>query len=113
MAKKYGIPPSTFANSFVNDRPFVTSNIIGATSIDQLKDSKTRLQEIIQKESMNLPEYSIANITGKDHLQKFYVRCSVKDRNFITEGEGISIRKAEQDAAALMIKKYNDSDLKK
>ena len=36
LAKKYGIPPSTFANSFVNDRPFVTSNIIGATSMIQL-----------------------------------------------------------------------------
>ena len=35
------------------------------------------------------------------------------DRNLITEGEGISIRKAEQHAAALMIEKYNDSELKK
>ena len=27
------------ALSFVNDRPFVTSNIIGATSINQLKEN--------------------------------------------------------------------------
>ncbi len=39
LAKKYNISPSTFANSFVNDRPFVTSNIIGATSIEQLKEN--------------------------------------------------------------------------
>ena len=39
LAKKYNIKPSTFANAFVNDRPFVTSNIIGATSIDQLKEN--------------------------------------------------------------------------
>ena len=39
LAKKYGIKPSTFANAFVNDRPFVTSNIIGATSMDQLKEN--------------------------------------------------------------------------
>ncbi len=39
LAKKYGIKPSTFANSFVNDRPFVTSNIIGATTIEQLKEN--------------------------------------------------------------------------
>ena len=39
LAQKYGIPPSTFANAFVNDRPFVTSNIIGATTMDQLKEN--------------------------------------------------------------------------
>jgi len=39
LSKKYNIKPSTFANAFVNDRPFVTSNIIGATSIDQLKEN--------------------------------------------------------------------------
>ena len=39
LAKKYNIIPSTFANAFVNDRPFVTSNIIGATSIEQLKEN--------------------------------------------------------------------------
>ena len=39
LAKKYNIAPSTFANAFVNDRPFVTSNIIGATSMRQLKEN--------------------------------------------------------------------------
>ena len=39
LAKKYNIAPSTFANAFVNERPFVTSNIIGATSMDQLKEN--------------------------------------------------------------------------
>lgn len=104
---------SGFENTFSVIQELYKDVLSKLPSMDQLKDSKTRLQEIIQKESMNLPEYSIANITGQDHLQKFYVKCSVKDRNLITEGEGISIRKAEQDAAALMIEKYNDSDLKK
>ncbi|MDC0192744.1 aldo/keto reductase [Alphaproteobacteria bacterium] len=39
LANKYNITPSTFANAFVNDRPFVTSNIIGATTMDQLKEN--------------------------------------------------------------------------
>ena len=39
LANKYNIAPATFANSFVNDRPFVTSNIIGATSIKQLEEN--------------------------------------------------------------------------
>ena len=28
-----------FANAFVNARPFVTSNIIGATTMEQLKEN--------------------------------------------------------------------------
>lgn len=39
LANKLGIAPSTFANAFVNNRPFVTSNIIGATDMDQLKEN--------------------------------------------------------------------------
>ena len=39
LAHKHGITPSTFANAFVNNRPFVTSNIIGATTMDQLKEN--------------------------------------------------------------------------
>ena len=36
-ANKIGMDPSVFANAFVNSREFVTSNIIGATTMDQLK----------------------------------------------------------------------------
>ena len=36
-AKKIEMDPSVFANAFVNSRKFVTSNIIGATTMDQLK----------------------------------------------------------------------------
>ncbi|SVA98183.1 uncharacterized protein METZ01_LOCUS151037 [marine metagenome] len=39
LAKKNNITPSTFANAYVNDRPFVTSNIIGATTIEQLREN--------------------------------------------------------------------------
>jgi len=39
LAHKHSIAPSTFANAFVNDRPFVTSNIIGATTMEQLKEN--------------------------------------------------------------------------
>ncbi len=39
LAKKYNIAPSTFANAFVISRPFVTSSIIGATSIKNLEEN--------------------------------------------------------------------------
>jgi len=50
IAKKYGILPATFANSFVNDRPFVTSNIIGATSMKQLKENIDSIDLTLSKE---------------------------------------------------------------
>jgi len=37
LARKHGLDPTEFALAFVNDRPFMTSNIIGATSVGQLK----------------------------------------------------------------------------
>ncbi len=37
IAEKYGLDPAQMALQFVTSRPFVTSNIIGATTMDQLK----------------------------------------------------------------------------
>jgi aryl-alcohol dehydrogenase-like predicted oxidoreductase len=37
IAKKWGLDASQLANQFVTTRDFVTSNIIGATSMEQLK----------------------------------------------------------------------------
>ncbi len=36
LAQKYGLDPSQMANQFVTQQPFVTSNIIGATTMEQL-----------------------------------------------------------------------------
>lgn len=36
LARDFGMEPALFANAFVTQRPFVTSNIIGATTIEQL-----------------------------------------------------------------------------
>lgn len=37
LARSFGMEPATFAGAFVHSRPFVTSSIVGATSIEQLK----------------------------------------------------------------------------
>ena len=54
LSKEIGISLTTLALSFVNNRPFICSNIIGATTIDQLKENiesvRTKLsQEVIQR----------------------------------------------------------------
>ena len=39
LANEYGMTMAQLAQAFVNSRPFVTSNIIGATTMDQLKEN--------------------------------------------------------------------------
>ena len=53
LAKKFGIAPSTFANAYVNNKPFVTSNIIGATTINQLKENIASINITLSQEILN------------------------------------------------------------
>ncbi|MFL9879756.1 NADP(H)-dependent aldo-keto reductase [Herbaspirillum rhizosphaerae] len=39
LARKHGIDPAQMALAYVSSRPFVTSNIIGATTMDQLRSN--------------------------------------------------------------------------
>nr|WP_083830912.1 aldo/keto reductase [Herbaspirillum lusitanum] len=54
LARKHGIDPAQLALAYVNSRPFVTSNIIGATTLEQLRSNIDSLsvqlsQEIIEQ----------------------------------------------------------------
>tara|TARA_B100000886_G_scaffold64316_1_gene40172 strand:+ start:1080 stop:2132 length:1053 start_codon:yes stop_codon:yes gene_type:complete len=53
LAKKYGYSPSLFANAFVNNRPFVTSNIIGATTMKQLKENIDSIDITLSEEILD------------------------------------------------------------
>ena len=50
IASKYEIDPTQLANQFVTTRPFVTSNIIGATNMEQLKLAVTSIDINLTKE---------------------------------------------------------------
>jgi len=76
----------------------------------ELKDAKTKLQEILQSKGHSLPVYSVIKITGQDHQQKFFVKCQIDEGDLNVKGEGISRRIAEQDAALEMLKKYNEAN---
>lgn len=39
LAREHGLDPATMALAYVNSRPFVTSNIIGATTLEQLREN--------------------------------------------------------------------------
>ena len=53
LAKEYNIAPATFANAYVNNRPFVTSNIIGATTLEQLKENIDSIDIVLSKEMLS------------------------------------------------------------
>lgn len=64
------------------------------------KDPKTRLQEYLQKRSLPTPDYSVTDISGDPHNQRFVVECRVDSLREPVRGEGSSRRIAEQQAAA-------------
>jgi ribonuclease-3 len=68
------------------------------------KDPKTRLQEILQARRQHLPEYRVSSVKGAAHQQTFEVECLVADAQLSTTGRGSSRQRAEQEAAAAMLK---------
>ena len=68
-----------------------------------LKDPKTRLQELLQAKGLELPVYEIISTHGKAHMQTFEVACHVSISEKATRAKGASRRKAEQAAAKLML----------
>ena len=68
------------------------------------KDSKTQLQEILQKQSLPTPIYNVLEVTGEPHNQMFVVECRVAPLASAVRGEGSSRRTAEQQAAARALK---------
>ncbi len=72
------------------------------------KDPKTRLQELIQSQQNQLPEYELLNTRGMAHEQEFTVSCKVVDGGEPTIGHGRSRKRAEQAAAEAMLKQMEE-----
>ncbi len=72
---------------------------------NDLKDPKSRLQEYLQAQSIDLPVYELVEVTGKAHDQHFRVRCIVDKLKLSDIGEGSSRKKAEQEAASQVLSK--------
>lgn len=71
---------------------------------DVVKDSKTRLQEYIQKTQGRLPKYEVMEIFGQAHDQNFKVSCQIEGLPELMVGIGSSRRLAEQSAAKKALK---------
>ena len=66
-------------------------------TLSSSQDFKSQLQELVQVNQQQMPDYSVIGENGPDHDKTFRVRLTVLD--LITEGRGKSKKQAEQDAA--------------
>ena len=72
------------------------------------KDDKSTLQELLQQQQKNLPEYRLIKTTGEKHEQQFFIDCVIKDEGITTSGDGKTIKIAEQEAAREALKRLAD-----
>ena len=61
IAKKYNISPTQLALAFVNQQPFVASNIIGATNLSQLEENINSINITLSEEILSEIESVHAN----------------------------------------------------
>lgn len=70
------------------------------TPAEELKDPKTRLQELLQGRGLERPVYDVVKTAGKSHEPEFTVKCTIASHNVTVTSVASSRRKAEQAAAA-------------
>ena len=71
------------------------------------KDAKTRLQEFLQAGRRATPQYSVVSTSGEKQNLVFEVECLVGDLGLKSRGTGSSRQRAEQQAAANLLKQIN------
>jgi len=64
----------------------------------EYSDSKSELQEFLQKRGEELPEYRVVSETGPDHDKEFLIECLVSGR-VLGRGRGRNKKSAEMTAA--------------
>ena len=79
-----------------------------ASTAEDQKDAKTRLQEWLQGRGLPLPRYQVVQIDGESHAQTFRVNCVLDAVNKSAEGEGASRRRAEQAAAQVLLSQLGE-----
>lgn len=74
---------------------------------DKAQDDKSRLQELVQRKTGQIPRYRVTRSDGPDHEKWFVIEVSLRGR-IIAEGEGSSKKAAEQKAAQHAVEKIEE-----
>ena len=78
-----------------------------------LKDPKTRLQELLQGRGRRLPAYAVDDVSGEPHEHWFVASCEVEELGLRERGEGTSRRRAEQAAAQRVLDQLSERGLER
>ena len=84
---------------------------LDSLDLENLKDAKTKLQELLQGVQMKLPNYSVEQVSGVDHQRSYTVICEVVELDMQTRAIASSRRQAEQAAAADMLQALAEHNL--
>lgn len=76
------------------------------------KDPKSQLQEYLQQRGLPVPCYTVDKLMGEAHKQVFFIRCEIDAYSLTVLGKGTSRKRAEQDAATLMLNAIKARELK-
>ena len=97
------------ASDFIYSRFDKHFDTVSAQS--NFKDAKSQLQEYMQKNGLELPEYEIVETQGEQHKRQFIVSCRLPELKLAATGTARSRRGAEQQAAATILEKLDDEQL--
>ena len=78
----------------------------GISGHENFKDSKSRLQETMQKMGFELPLYKIVKTEGEQHDQSFTVECTLAESHISSRSTAGSRRLAEQLAAEKVLNEF-------
>ena len=102
----YLIKGFAFTENFIAD--LYAADIKQLPDVQALKDAKTRLQEKLQSQQINVPEYRVIAEQGEGNNKQFTIECIIKVLSLKTTGQEKSKKKAEQVAAQNMLELYNN-----
>ncbi len=72
-------------------------------------DAKSRLQELVQQTSVDVPEYDVIAVDGPDHARTFTVVVRWRGRE-LGKGRGATKKAAQQAAAADALRRWPASE---
>ena len=81
----------------------------GISEQSTFKDAKSQLQEAMQKQGFELPNYEIVETLGEQHAQQFTVQCVLTKLDIQGQATAESRRRAEQAAAEQVLSLFKTS----
>lgn len=87
-------------------KSFYQTLLDSVNDTDNLKDSKSLFQEIIQASKKGAPKYVVLNEVGPDHKKEFEIGVYVENI-LIASGKGKSKQEAEESAAKVALEKIS------